>query len=373
MAEKMYVNVYASQDLIKLTSIRDGEIRAGQQLRTLADKSQEAFESNLKAVYDVGCRYGIILIPEDIGPRANFGRAGSHEAPNALMTYLMNMQANRFFDYSKAVLIGEVDTSDLMARANASDGSVHPLRDLCGELDNRVCPVVKAIAASGLEPIVVGGGNNNSFPTIKGVVEALRDQLSSRDLGMAVINCDAHGDFRRMEGHHSGNPFTYAYSHGFLRRYFVLGLHENYNSGELMERLDMDDCAYATFEEIEIRKTKSFDQAVHEARDYVSRTGLPIGCELDLDSIKDMPSSAKTPFGFTVEQAAHYVHAISSQLDTSYLHLSEAAPCWGTDDGARQVGKAMALLVVTYLKAREQYKSNHGDRLNQSELLRHHQ
>lgn len=371
MAEKVHVKIYGQTELSKYTTARDGEVRIGQQIRTLGDQSESSLVANLKLAHDSGCRYALLLIPEDIGPRANFGRPGSHEAPAALMQYLMSMQANRFFDYSKLLMVGEVETTDLMTRANASDGSVYPLRDLCGELDNRVSPIVKLIASAGLEPIVVGGGNNNSFPTIKGVVEALREQRSSRDLGMAVINCDAHGDFRRMEGHHSGNPFTYAYSHGFLKRYFVLGLHENYNSAELMERLDMDDCEYATFEEIEIRKTKSFEQAVQEAHDYVTRSALPIGCEVDLDSIKDMPSSAKTPFGLTLEQTAHYVHKICSEVDTSYLHLSEAAPRWGTDDGARQVGKAMALLVVTYLKAREQFKSSHMDRANKSELLRH--
>jgi formiminoglutamase len=81
--------------------------------------------------------------------------------------------------------------------------------------------------------------------------------------------------------------------------------------------------------------------------------------EVDLDSIKDMPSSARTPFGLTEEQAARFVHAFASQCSCRYLHLSEGAPNLSSDDGTRQVGKCLSLLVATYVKAREELKSLH--------------
>jgi formiminoglutamase len=44
-----------------------------------------------------------------------------------------------------------------------------------------------------------------------------------------AINFDAHSD-RILEGRHSGNGFSYAYEEGFLKKYFIFGLHENYTS-----------------------------------------------------------------------------------------------------------------------------------------------
>src|SRR5438270_808448 len=42
------------------------------------------------------------------------------------------------------------------------------------------------------------------------------------------INLDAHTDYRPEEGRHSGNAFRYAESDGFLQKYCVVGIHENY-------------------------------------------------------------------------------------------------------------------------------------------------
>jgi formiminoglutamase len=370
VASNIWVRVYGQTDLKKFTTSRDGEVKVGQAVGLLDSTDQASLNSNLFKAYARGARYAVIMVPEDIGPRANFGRPGAHEAPAAFMNFFTNMQANRFFDFSKVVIVGEVDVSDLMAKS--MEGSPVGLRKLVEELDGRVATVVRMIAEASLEPIVIGGGNNNSFPTILAIASAIRDSTAVRDFGLAVANCDPHADFRPMEGRHSGNPFTYAYEQGLLKKYCILGLHESYNSEEMLARLDQTSFRYRTFEDFAIKKTVQYEYCVEQIFEYLRQGEHLVGCELDLDSIQDLPASAKTPFGISIEQGAYYIFSIASRLDTAYLHLSEAAPRWGGEEGARFVGKTLALLVVSYLKAREVFRAKHGDSVGFKHMLIKH-
>ena len=45
--------------------------------------------------------------------------------------------------------------------------------------------------------------------------------------------------------------------------------------------------------------------------------------ELDMDSIVNMPSSAMTPSGFTVEEARKFMRMMAANLTCAYVHLPE--------------------------------------------------
>lgn len=343
--------LYTRADLEKYTSVRLGETKIGESIKVTDELSSLA--QRLEAAQKDGVQHCILLIPEDIGPRANFGRAGANKAPQAFLQYFLNMQHNTYMDATKVLLLGEIEVEDLMQEAHSDN--IDGLRQLCQRLDERVAPVVEAIVNEGLEPVIVGGGNNNSFPIIEGVAKSLRKRTGKKDLGLSVINCDPHADLRLLEGRHSGNGFTYAHDSGYLKKYCVLGLHENYNSQDMLKRFDEAHFLRLSFEDIAIRKSTHFDECLKEASKYLHDVH-PVGIELDLDSIEDLPSSARTPFGLSPQQAAHYIHTMAENIDTKYLHLSEAAPPLGCDDSERQVGKVLALMVMTYLKARQEFK-----------------
>ena len=343
--------LYTKADIAKYTSVRVGETKLGESIKVTQEL--QTLTARLESAQKEGVQHCILLIPEDIGPRANLGRPGANKGPQAFLQYFLNMQHNAHLDANKVLILGEIEVDDLMSEAQSDD--IEGLRQLCQKLDERVSPVIESIADAGLEPVVIGGGNNNSFPIIEGVLKSLRKRTGKKELGLSVINCDPHADFRLKEGRHSGNGFTYAYDSDYLKKYCVLGLHENYNSQDMLKRFDEAEFLRLSWEDFAIRKTMSFDDYLKEATKYLQDVH-PVGIELDMDAIEDMPSSARTPFGISPQQAAHYIHTIASSIDTKYLHLSEAAPPLGTDDSERQVGKALALMVVTYLKARQEFK-----------------
>jgi formiminoglutamase len=352
--------VYGPSDVERLVASREGETKIGQELRLLSSTQLTEFEANLHLAALDGAHYAVLGVPEDIGPRANFERGGADGAWPAFLESFLNLQSNQFFDTSRLLLIGHIQVADLMKETAklADDGHipVHKLREFCGQLDKRIAPVIEQIVSAGLEPVVIGGGNNNSYPILKGVVSSLRQKgFMEAEEGLAVVNCDAHADFRILEGRHSGNAFTYAHADDLLQSYFVLGLQEAYNSSEMFERLESADFLYVTYDQFAIRHELTFDEAVQRLASFIYQSGSRLGLELDLDAVAHVPSSGGTGVGISHEEASHYIYALASSLDTSYFHVSEGAPKLAPD-GDAIVGRAIASYVLTYMKGRETFK-----------------
>ena len=329
-------------DFDRYISKRPGEKKVGEVLKNNSCEKNTDNQNRFSTAYQNGVRYAVLLIPEDIGPRANLGRAGAAEAPEAFLSSFLNMQSNRFFDYTKIMIAGNVNLDDLQERS--IEASIDELRRLVEEVDLRVEDAVVKIVRAGLKPIVIGGGNNNSLPTIRGVIKAKEIRG-----GINVVNCDPHADYRKTEGRHSGNPFSYANNEHLLASYCVFGLHESYNSEDMLTRLKADGFRYYSFEESFVRGAQSFQDQLILCKRLLKRNSKPLGVEVDLESIKNMPASALTPVGITEEQAVQFIHQMTREFETLYLHLSEGAPCTA-NDGSRTVGKFMALAVNTYLK-----------------------
>lgn len=324
------LRILETSDLTPQISIRSGETKIGQIVRTFDRKnlgdSTESIIHALKAEAAKGVRFVILGIPEDIGPLANQGRAGARNAWQAFLQQFLNVQHNNFCPTHQILLLGEVILEDLQAHADQADpkidSGVQTLRTCCGQLDTRVKKTIELIAAAGLQAIVVGGGHNNSLPILQGFSCTFKQQF-------ACINCDAHLDFRELEGRHSGNAFSYAHAAGLLNSYFVLGIHEGYNSEEMLARFTQSGYKYISYEDIKIRQTLSWTDAILAGIEYLRKSSpqIRIAMELDLDSIAYLPASAFTPNGISSEEAAQYVHNVAVAFDRiDYLHIAEGAP-----------------------------------------------
>ena len=146
------------------------------------------------------------------------------------------------------------------------------------------------------------------------------------------------------------NGFSYAFSEGFLDRYYMLGLHENYTPKKVFEKLEKHSSRlqYVTFEDIAIHQKISFADCLTAAREHVAIDTF--GIELDCDAIANVPSSAASPSGFTVEQARRLVSFMAAHKNALYLHLCEAAPDPECEREMQQVGKMLAYLLTDFLK-----------------------
>ncbi|MFT5078782.1 MAG: formiminoglutamase [Saprospiraceae bacterium] len=322
---------YTREDLLAHTNKRDGEVKAGEVIPVLSQ------EVELK---DSASLYVIIGIPEDIGVKANHGKAGTSLAWNAFLNSYCNIQHTEKSRLKNALVFGEIDCRLEMEEASlleiTTDGAAEKLGALVERIDHKVVEVIQTIVTAGKTPIIIGGGHNNAFGNIKGTSQALNKPIS-------VINFDAHSDFRPLEHRHSGNGFSYAKEDGFLDKYYIFGLHRNYTSQEIIDRIEKSQgtIKIAWFEHMMLSRGSSIMQATIEADNFICDDHF--GLEIDLDAIANMGSSAMNPVGFSVADARSFTKHFSSNKNCAYVHICEGAPAF--ELFPNQVGKVISYLV----------------------------
>ncbi|MBL7932192.1 MAG: formimidoylglutamase [Bacteroidia bacterium] len=335
------VKVYAEQDVRNYVRHRSGEEKIGELV--------QCFKSDWKEdVKQLSACFVLLGIAEDIGVRANYGRPGANTALKPSFDSFLNQQNNTFVDPSEIAVLGEIVVDDLMEKASSLDtknkNDVAKLRDLVAILDERVSETIRVIISAGKIPIVIGGGHNNSFGNIKGASDALSRKIN-------VINCDPHLDFRPKEGRHSGNGFSYAYEQGYLGKYAVFAMHEQYNNKNSIEvfRSASDRLFYNTYESVFVKEDLEFKAALKQCIGFVK--GDSCGIEIDLDAITNVPSSAKTSSGISPVEARQFIHQAASNLNSVYLHIAEGAPVLSHIKADNKTGKLIAYLVTDFIKA----------------------
>ena len=323
--------IYRPKSVSGYISVRPGETKAGEKFRFIT-RLEELEESTAEFIF-----FGI---PEDIGIRANYGKAGASGAWTACLRALLNVQHNSFFAPEKVLLLGEIDCSSEMEKASnfeLSDPNYYiKLGELVEQIDVLVSTLVEKIISAGKKPIIIGGGHNNAFGNIKGAAEAFQKPLN-------VLNIDAHTDLRQQEHRHSGNGFTYALKEGFLRKFSVFGLHENYTPQYIFEEMnESENLEYTLLKDLaDSDKTAIFKDRLA----FVSSEKFAL--EVDCDSIAGFPSSATSPSGFTLDEVRSFIRIASIEINCSYLHLCEAVA-----DGNYPTGKALSYMITDFIKAK---------------------
>ena len=333
--------LFKTHNLDTLLNKRANESKFGEHIQLLSN-STNIYESLTTLDVD----YVIIGIPEDVGVFANYGNRGTANAWNATLKVLLNIQSNEFTNPNKVLILGHLDFSKEMEKIEHYDASdkkhIEKARKLTEKIDKHVTDLIYQIVRSGKKPIVIGGGHNNAYGNIKGTSLAFKKPINA-------VNFDAHSDFRREEGRHSGNGFSYAYSEGFLKNYFIFGLHENYTSDHIFKVLNkFKALQFNTFEALIIRKDKKFKAELERAAKHVA--DKPFGVEVDCDAITFIPSSAMTPSGFSIKKARAFVSYFGKHSNAAYLHICEAAP---TTETETIVGKLITYLITDFMRANQ--------------------
>ena len=334
---------FTINDLAKVTNFRSGEVKFGEKMLTVPKNTDATTYLN-----SCEAKYILFGIPEDIGVRANYGRTGAASAWESAIKSIANIQHNRFCKGSQLLVLGHLDVSEEMAESQQldynSDDDRKRLTQLVHKIDKEVSHIVCKIIKAGKVPIIIGGGHNNAYGNIKGSALAYGKPMNA-------INFDAHSDFRILEGRHSGNGFSYAYEEGFLNRYFIFGLHENYTSKSVLDSLKKidDRVKFNTYDEIQIRKQKKFEIEMNLALDFIKDDRF--GIEIDLDAIPNIASSAMTLSGFSIEKLRQFIYYFGSNPNAAYLHICEGAPELGEEKNNHLIGKLIGYLVTDFVKA----------------------
>jgi formiminoglutamase len=343
-----HFKAYSKQDILKHTKIRRFETKLGERVQVLTDPKQAA--GSLKTI---PARYVVFGIAEDIGVLANGGTGGTSTAWHSFLQSFLNIQSNDFLAGTEIAVIGHFDFTDIQAlidkNAQGGDEKLAAYRHAVNTIDEEVEGLVKQIVLNNKIPVVIGGGHNNAYPLLKGAAKAFHESQRIPIPQINCINLDAHTDYRPSEGRHSGNAFRYAEEDGFLHKYCVVGIHENYLPQNVWIDLVNNpfmDCI--TFEDIFIHEKQTFRKAVSHAIRFTEDNFT--GIELDLDSIEHILSSANTPSGLQPIHARQYLNLCGAHVNAAYLHICEGATRLFTGASDEGTGKLISYLASDYIK-----------------------
>jgi formiminoglutamase len=340
---------YDKQEVLAFTKIRKFETKLGERIRCISPGSNIE-----EALHQPSIKYVLFGIPEDIGVKANNGMGGADSAWEPFLKSFLNIQSSDFLDGNEVLLLGQFDFSEIAnlidQNADNYDEKLAAYRRAVSIIDDAVEQLMHVITQNKKMPIVIGGGHNNAYPCVKGAAKGWYKAGILELAQINVLNLDAHADYRPLEGRHSGNAFRYAEEDGYLEKYCVLGLHENY----IQQNVWMDmvnnpfiDCI--TYEDIFLHEKRTFMQAIAHGCNFTSDT--LVGIELDVDCIEHTLSSATSPVGITANHARQYIHFATADSRPAYLHICEGAT--HLSDGRTDVstGKLISYLVSDFLKA----------------------
>jgi formiminoglutamase len=326
-----HFHYYTDENIQQWVNKRPSEVKLGENVLT-------GFE---------GKRYVIIGIPESIGVKANFGVDGTETLWPAFLASFLNIQSTDKLKGDEISILGHFDFKGLLEGQHLP---VDKYRSAVEIIDQEVKHIIREIISRRKIPIIIGGGHNNCYPILAGANEGLIQTEKITTKGIHAINMDAHSDFRPKEGRHSGNGFRYAIDEGYLKKYAIIGLHENYNSQSIIDEMSHKAAIIFSFwEDIFLRELISYPQSLQQAISFTQ--GNYTGIELDLDSIEGVLSSAITPSGITATSARQYLYQTGSLCQVAYVHICEGAT--ELENGVRdtKTGKLVSYLVSDFIKA----------------------
>ncbi len=343
-----HLKIYNKTDVLSLTKIRRFETKLGERINVMPENVDIP-----TAIANSTAKYVLFGIAEDLGIKGNLGMGGADTAWVPFLQSFLNIQSNDFFDGGDILLIGHFDFGDLEylidTTAKGDDEKIEAFRHAVNVIDNEVEQLAKIITEYKKIPLAIGGGHNNAYPLIKGAAKGWHKAGAIQLAQINCINLDAHADYRALEGRHSGNAFRYAEEDGYLQKYCIVGLHENY----LPQNIWMDivnnpfiDCI--TFEDIFVHEKRTFMQAVAHATDFTADTLT--GIDVDLDAIANTLSSAATPVGINAIHARQFISFAAADCKPAYLHICEGAVRLSDGRTDSSTGKLISYLVSDFVK-----------------------
>lgn len=346
-----HLKLYTKEDILAITRIRKFETKLGECLQVLKD------HSNIEASLQTSdAEYIVVGVPEDIGVKANLGVGGADTVWLPFLRAFLNLQSNDFLQGQEVMVLGHFDFSDISnvieGNAQTPEEKTEAYRHAVRTIDDEVETIVRLITQNGKIPVIIGGGHNNAYPCIKGAAKGLHKSGVLPIAQINAINLDAHADYRPAEGRHSGNAFRYAEEDGYLEKYCIIGLHENYlTQNTWIDMVNNPFIDVLTYEDIFLHEKHNFLQAIAHAAAFTEDSYC--GIELDMDSIAQTLSSAVTPSGVSPLHARQFIHYTAMDAKVAYLHICEGAT--QLSDGRRDdsTGKLIAYLVTDFVKSHE--------------------
>ncbi len=260
--------------------------------------------------------------PQDEGVRRNRGRPGADKAPREIRRQLYRFPAPDGFQDGELVDLGDVVMQDSLEKTHA-----------------RQKDIVQQALADGKRVVVLGGGNDISYPDISALAAVTENPLA--------INVDSHFDVRGSEVRHSGTPYRQVLDEKILSpgQLIEVGCKPEVNLDEHTRYLREAGVRIIWLDEL--RKARTTDHLT-DLLSTLSYDAIFWGIDMDAVRTSDAPGvSASYPIGLAAEDIYDIAAVAGADPRSRVLEISEINPEFDVDN---RTTKLAAQVVVRFLR-----------------------
>ena len=257
----------------------------------------------------------ILGCPQDEGVRRNGGRLGAAQGPAEIRRALYKMAVNGL------EALGLHDAGDVVSQSTLEDthAALHA--------------AVAQLLADGKRVIVLGGGNDISYPDCAALAKHAGDVLA--------FNVDAHFDVRPDAARNSGTPYRQLLDEGLLKgpRFFELGSQPFCTAAEHARYL-ADKRAHVV--PLDALRGKGAARVVRRAlREAEAAKAVFWGFDLDVVNAAEAPGvSAPNPLGLTGAELCELAALAGAEPRTRIVEFSEMNPAFDVDGRTARLAAA---------------------------------
>lgn len=268
----------------------------------------------------------ILGCPEDEGVRRNLGRPGARKSPTEIRRALYKLSTNSSIHKQNLFDLGDIIIKETL------EDTHKVLRS-----------VVSKILQEGKLPIVMGGGNDISYPDCAALAEVKKNLL--------VFNIDKHFDVRDLTPRNSGTAYRLLLEKNLIhpKNFYEMGSEPFSNSPVYKKYLEDKGVRVFTLEQMRDQGISSiFKKIIKDA----SFEAIFWGFDLDVVRDADAPGvSASYPTGLTAKEIMEIAEIAGKETKTGVVEFTEVNPELDIDN---RTSKLTAILIHTFLLSRGQ-------------------
>lgn len=250
----------------------------------------------------------VVLIgcPQDEGVRRNLGRAGASRAPAEIRRALYRYPVS---DSHQGLLL--------------MDGGNIQLADSLEETHERLFQRVHEFLSDGKKVVVLGGGNDISYPDCRALAS-----VAGRSL---VLNLDRHLDVRSNVPRNSGTPYRQLLDEGVIAPalFHEIGINSFANSPTYIHYVEAAGAHIHYLAEI---RERGVGAAVQSIVTSSQAEGIFFGFDLDVVRAMEAPGvSDPGPMGLTAREVCEIADVAAADDRTRLIEITEVNPEFDRD------------------------------------------
>lgn len=265
----------------------------------------------------------ILGCPQDEGVRRNGGRVGAALAPDEIRRCFYKLTVNQ---------LEHLHLFDL------GNTLIQPTLEETHDLHRQI---VRQIIEDGKTLIVLGGGNDISYPDCSGLAQAAGNVLA--------FNIDSHYDVRADAVRNSGTPYRQLLEEGFIQpaRFYEM-CNQPFANSPVYTRYLQDKGAHRV--PLQEARSRGIRQTFEQILQHENPSAIFWGLDMDVVGAADAPGvSAPNPGGLTGSEVCEIAHIAGTYPHSRLLEITEVNPNFDID---QRTCRLAAVVMYTFLSAR---------------------